>query len=108
MNFLDKQISETRDNYNYFFIKLIFSIFKNIFKLSIILLLVSIFNYTVINVIAIIYTVYCFYNIISISKYYFNIIKDIKDTAGYEDFSFEINANLLYNGIFNGEIKYGR
>jgi hypothetical protein len=49
MKFLDKQISEARNNYNYFFIKLIFSIFKNIFKLSIILLISSIFDYTIIN-----------------------------------------------------------
>lgn len=108
MNFLDKQINEARENYNYFFLKLIFLIFKNIFKLSTILFLCSIFNYTVINIIAIICTVYYFYSIISISKYYFNIIKDIKDTFGYEDFSFEINIDLLHNDIFNGEIKYGR
>lgn len=108
MKYLDKQISNARENYNYFFVKLIFSILKNIFKFSIILILSSIFNYTVINIITILCILYYGYKIIFMSVYYFNIIKDIKDTLGYKDFSFEINLDLLNNDIFKGEIKYGR
>lgn len=108
MNFLDKQISNARENYNYFFIKLIFSILKNIFKFSIILILSNIFDYTIINIIAIICTLYYSYKIISISAYYLNIINDIKNTLGYEDYSFEINVELLSNYFFRGEIRYGK
>lgn len=100
MKFLDKQISEAKDNYNYFFIKLIFCIFKNIFKLSIILILSSVFNYTIINIIAIMFTIYYFYNSISIGKYYFNIIKEIKDTLVFDELYFEIDFNLLHNDLF--------
>lgn len=106
MKFLDKQINETRNNYNYFYIKLIFSILKNIFKLSLILLLSSIFNYTIINIIAIICTIYYFYNIISITIYYFDIINDIRDTLNYEELYFEFDFNILNNDMFRSVIKY--
>ena len=108
VDFLEKQINEAKENYNYFCIKLIICIMKNIFKLSIILLLSSIFNYFIINVIAIICTVYYFFILFDIIKYYSNIIKDIKDTVGYEELCFEINFDLLNKDIFRGKIKYGR
>ena len=108
MKFLDKQINDARNNYNYFFIKLIFLIFKNIFKLSVILLLSNVFNYTLINIIAIISTIYYSYNIISIINYYMNIIKDIKDTLGEDKLYFEIDLSLLYCNFFKGVIRYGK
>lgn len=108
MNYLDKQIRAAKDNYNYFFMKLIFSNLNIIFKLSIMLLISSIFNYTIINIITLIYTIYSLYCIINICNYYFNIIKDIKDTLGYSDLSFEIDFSLFDNNIFKGVVKYGK
>lgn len=108
MNYLDKQIKIAKENYNYFFMKLIFGILSIIFKLSIMLLISSIFNYVIINIIALIYTIYSFYNIVNICKYYFSIINDIKNTLGYSDLAFEIDFSLFDNNIFKGVVKYGK
>lgn len=107
-SFFDKQISIARDNYNYFFIKLVFSILKSIFKLSIMLIISSIFNYTIINIIVLIYAVYSLYNICSTVNYYLDIIKDIKNTLGYDDLAFEIDVNLINSNFFKGVVKYGK
>ena len=108
MNYLDKQIRIAKDNYNYFFMRLIFSVLKVIFKLSFILLLSSVFNYLIINIIALIYTIYSLCNIYFIIKYYSGIINEIKDTLGYDDYSFELDFNLVNNNIFKGMVKYGK
>ena len=108
MTYFDRQIKDARDNYNYFFIKLIFSIFKVIFKLAILLILISFFDYTIINIIALIYTIYSFYGIYSIYNYYIDIINDIKNTLGYNDFVFEFDFNLINKNIFKGVLKYGK
>ena len=108
MNYLDKQIKHARDNYNYFFIKLIFCILKNMIKLSIMFLLSSIFNYTCINIIVLLYTIYTIYNIYSLCVYYFNIINDIKDTLGYEELTFEIDFSLIDVKFLKGMVKYGK
>lgn len=108
MNFLDKQINEANDNYNYFFTKLIFCILKITFKLLIVLLLSSIFNYIFINIIAILFTIYYFYNIIKVSKYYIDIIRDIQETLGYTKLCFEIDLNLLHINLFRGVVRYGK
>lgn len=108
MSFFDKQKNDVRENYNYFFLKLINLISKDIFKLSSILFLCCIFNYTISNIIGIMCIIYYFYNIISISKHYADIIKDVKKVLGYGCFYFKINFGLLNNNIFKGDVKYGR
>ena len=54
---LDNQIEVAKYNYNYFFTKMIVKILQTCFKLSCILLISEIFKYTIINIIAIIYTI---------------------------------------------------
>ena len=108
MNYLDKQIRDAKNNYNYFFVKLIFGILSIIFNLSIMLLISSVFNYVIINIIALFYTIYSFFKIINICKYYFSIINDIKNTLGYSDLFFEIDFSLFDNNIFKGVVKYGK
>ena len=108
MTFFDKQIKVARDIYNYFFIKLIFSIWKVFFKLSILLIIVSFFDYVIINIIALLYTFYSFYGIFRIYVYYKDIINDIKNTLGYKDFAFELDFNLINRNIFKGVLKYGK
>ena len=107
-NFFDKQVSTARENYNYFFIKLVFSILKIVFKLSIILLVSCIFNYSIINIIALIYTIHLLFEISYVIRYYSDIIGDIKKTLKYNDLSFEIDFNLIHGNFFKGVVRYGR
>lgn len=108
MNYLEKQFRDAKDNYNYFFVKLIFDILKVIAKLSIILLISSIFNYIIVNIIALIYTFYTICNIYYLCNYYMGIIYDIKDTMGYSDLSFEIDFSLININYLKGVLKYGK
>lgn len=108
MTYFDKQIKDARDNYNYFFMKLILSIIKIIFKLSIMLIIFSFFDYTIINIIVLLYTFYSFCEIYRISIYYKDIIIDIKDTLGYSNYIFELDFNLINRNIFKGVLKYGK
>lgn len=108
MNYLDKQFKEAQDNYNYFFVKLIFSIFKIIVWLAFMLLISSIFNYTIINIIALIYTIYALFNIYNTLKYYSIIITDIKETLKLDSLSWKIDTNLLNINFFKGVVKYGK
>jgi len=108
MNYLDKQIKDAKYNYNYFFIVLIFGILKILFKLAIMLLLSSIFNYVIINIIVLLYTFYSLYNIYYLCDYYFDIINDIKNTLGFSDLSFEIDFSLIHIKYLEGVLKYGK
>ena len=108
MKFLDQQIRIAKDNYNYFFMKLLFSVLKIIFNLSVVLLFSSVFNNLVINIIALIYTIYSMYSIYFVSIYYINIINDIKDTLGYNDYIFEIDFSQVNNSVIKGLVKYGK
>lgn len=108
MNYLDKQLKEAYVNYNYFFVKLIFSIFKIIVWLAFMLLISSIFNYTIINIMVLIYTFYALYSIYDIWKYYTIIITDIKETLKLDNLSLEIDTNLLNINFFKGVVKYGK
>ena len=108
MNILDKQFRDAKYNYNYFFMRLIFSIFYVFFKFTCILFLSSIFNYLIINIISLIYAIYSLYLIYRLCSYYFNIIDDIKNTLGYNKYFFEIDFSLVNNNIFKGMMKYGK
>ena len=102
MSYVTNQLEEAKYNYNYFFMKMIIKVLQVCFKLSFILLLSSIFNYLIINIIAIICT--SIYNII---KNYVYIIEDIRDTLNI-DLSFELDLNVLSNNLFKGMFNYGR
>ena len=66
MSYIANQLEEAKYNYNYFFMKMIIKVLQVCFKLSFILLLSSIFNYLIINIIAIICTIISFVNIFDI------------------------------------------
>ena len=108
MTYFDKQIKVARDNYNYFFMKLIFSILIFIFKLSVMLIMASIFDYITVNIIVLLFVFYSFYEIYRIFIYYMDIINDIKNTLGYNDFTFEIDFNLINRNLFRSVLKYGK
>ena len=94
---LDNQIEIAKYNYNYFFTKMIVKILQTCFKLSCILLISEIFNYTIISLFNI-------YIIISNYKY---IIEDIRKTLKLE-VSFEIDLNTISDKLFKGILNYGK
>ena len=94
---LDNQIEVAKYNYNYFFTKMIVKILQTCFKLSCILLISEIFNYTIISLFNI-------YIIISNYKY---IIEDIRKTLKLE-VSFEIDLNTISDKLFKGILNYGK
>ena len=102
---LDNQIEIAKYNYNYFFTKMIVKILQTCFKLSCILLISEIFNYIIINIIAIIYTIISLFNIY-ISNYKY-IIEDIRKTLKLE-VSFEIDLNTISDKLFKGILNYGK
>ena len=107
MSYIANQLEEAKYNYNYFFMKMIIKIIQLCFNLSFILLLISIFNYLIINIIAIICTIISFISIYNIIKNYMYIIEDIRDTLNIE-LSFELDLNVLSNNLFKGMFNYGR
>jgi len=108
MNYLEKQFRDAKDNYNYFFVKLVFDIMKIFVKLSVMLFISSIFNYVFVNIIVLLYVFYAIYNIYFLCNYYFDIINDIKDTMGYNDLSFEIDFSLINIKYLKGVLEYGK
>lgn len=106
-SFLHNQLEEAKYNYNYFFMKMIVKVLQTCIKLSFILLLSSIFNYLVINIMAIICTIISFVSIYNTINNYKYIINDIKNTLNI-DLSFELDLNTLSNNLFKGMITYGK
>lgn len=107
MSYFDRQKREAKENYTYFFIKMLFSIFKIFLKLSIVLLISGIFNYTIINIITLLFTLYSFYNIFNTYYYYHDIMSEIKATISSE-ILLEIDFNKIKFNIFKGMVKYGK
>jgi len=107
MNYFDKQIENAKNNYNYFFIKLLFCVLKIIFKLSIVLIISGIFDFIVINIMTICFTFYSLYEIYRLCTYYTNIINDIKKTLEI-NFILEIDFTKIGNIFFGGLVKYGK
>ena len=104
-SFFDKQVKLAYDNYNYFFMKMIVQISL---KLATVLLISEIFNYTFVNVIALIYTIISIYSMYETICNYKYIIMDIKNTLGYDNISFEVDLNFISNNIFKGLVNYGK
>ncbi len=107
-SYFDKQVRLAYDNYNYFFMKMIVKILQISLKLACVLLISGIFNYTFINIIALIYTIISIYSMYETICNYKYIIMDIKDTLGFENVSFEIDLNYISNNIFKGLLNYGK
>lgn len=108
MNNIDNQLETARYNYNYFIMKMIIRILQVCFKLSCILLISDIFNYIIINIITIIYTIISLFSIYNIIINYNNIIEDIRTTLGIDKLSFEIDVNVISNNLFKGFLSYGK
>lgn len=106
--FLNNQIINAKDNFNYFFMKLIAVILQNLLKISIVLLFNQIFNYLIINMLSIIIIVYFMYNIYNIIDNYSKILNDIKDTLPNENIFYEIDLNILADSLFKRKVKYGK
>lgn len=107
-SYLKEQKRIAYNNYNYFFMKMIIDIIRVSLKLAILLLINEIFDYTVINIITIIYFIISIFRVYEITNKYKYIIYDIRDTLGYDKFSFEIDLNVIGNNIFKGLLSYGK
>lgn len=105
---LDNQIETAKYNYNYFFMKMIVKILQVCFKLASVLLISEIFNYTIINIIAIIYTIISLFSIYIIISNYKYIIEDIRKTLKLEELSFEIDLNTISDNLIKGILNYGK
>lgn len=105
---LDNQIETAKYNYNYFFMKMIVKILQVCFKLASVLLISEIFNYTIINIIAIIYTIISLFSIYIIISNYKYIIEDIRKTLNLEELSFEIDLNTISDNLIKGILNYGK
>lgn len=99
---LDNQLNTARYNYNYFFMKMIIKLLQISLKLSFVLLFSSLFNYSIINIITIIYTIISIINIYAVITKYKPLIEDIGNTLNIEKLSFEIDLNVISNNLFKG------
>lgn len=108
MNNINNQLETAKYNYNYFIMKMIIRILQECFKLSCVLLISDIFNYIIINIITIIYTIISLFSIYNIIINYNNIIEDIRTTLGIDKLSFEIDVNVISNNLFKGFLSYGK
>lgn len=106
--FLNKQLIDAKENYAYFFVKLVFSIMQIFFKLSIMLLLSTILNNIFINIITLLYTFYSLHNVSYTINYYSSVMNDIKNTIGYDELYLEIDLKLIKGNIINGMVRYGK
>ena len=107
-NYYNEQVLVAQENYNYFFAKLICCIMQIFIKLSIVLLIDVIFNFTIINIISLIYVIYAMMTIFKCISYYMDIIYDIKNTLNLSNLSFEIDFSLIHYDFFKGIVEYGK
>lgn len=107
MNYFDKQMGEAKNNYNYFFMKLIISLFKIVLRITIGLFISSILDCIFIYIITLLFVIYSVVQIIFTYRYYLDIINDIKNTIGC-DLIFEIDFRNISYDIFKGVLKYGK
>lgn len=96
------------DNYNYFVMVMVVKVIIYLLRLSIVLIISSIFNYLLINIITIIYTIISIFWVYEVISNYKYIINDIRYTLDYDGLSFEIDLSVITNGIFKGLISYGK
>lgn len=106
--FFNNQIMMAKNNFNYFFMKMIVKIFQNIFKIASILLISQICNLLFVNILSILLIITTIYNIYEIVTNYSQILKDIKNTLPNENICYEIDLNTLSNNLFRIGERYGR
>lgn len=104
-SYLNKQLINAKENYNYFVTKLITGILRVLIKLAVVLLIGSIFNNLYFTIFEIIFTIYSLFNINYIIDYYTDIMKDIRDTAKFERAFLEIDFGLIHSELFHSILK---
>ena len=106
-SFLSKQKEKAYEIYNYFITRMIISILKICFSLAIILLISEIFDYLMINIIALIYTLISIYKIHIVIDNYVYILKDISDTLKLRNYTFVLDFNRASKLSSKG-LNYGK
>lgn len=107
-NFFNRQLSLAKENLNYFFMTAITKILIFIFKLSLCLIINGIFDYFIINIICLLYTIYSMTCIYRMVNYYSEIIRDIKAIIKADKLYFEFDFNILKNSLFRKKENYGK
>lgn len=105
---IEEQKKDAKYNFNYFFIQIILKITRVIFIFVLLLLINQVFDYLFINIITLIFTLYTAYHIYHIISYYSYYLNDIQNTFENNDFSYIIDANIIKNKFFKGEVNYGK
>jgi len=104
-SFFDKQKLHAKENYNYFFMKMVFKIILTSFKISTILIFRQIVNNYIINIFTIIFIIFLIYNICENIIKYNKILKDIKKTLNINDLYIEID---LRGNLLKKVLNYGK
>lgn len=107
-SFFNTQLSLAKENLNYFFMTVVTKVLMFIFKLSLCLIINGIFDYFIINIICLLYTIYSMINIYKMVTNYSEIIKDIKSIIKVDKLYFEFDFNLIKNGLFRKKENYGK
>ena len=107
-NYIEKQIKDANNNFNYFLVRLITLIIRSIFIVSIILIINSFLLSTTINIISIIITI--LYGIYLYNKisYYIDIMLDIKDIIPKEEITYELDLNTISDNLSIKSLNYGK
>ena len=105
--FLNKQFNISNNNYNYFFAKMIVSIFKLVFKIATVLIINQFFDYLIINIICLIVVLDLIYDIYKTYNSYTYIMNDIKNTIPL-DISYELDFNLIKKEFLGKVENYGK
>ena len=84
-NYIEKQIQDANNNFNYFLVCLITLIIRSIFIISIILIINSYILSTTINVVSIIITSIYGIHLYNKISYYIDIMHDIRNTISKDN-----------------------
>lgn len=106
--FLDIQKEHARENFNYFFMKLISKTLNYLLKITLFLLVTEIFDYTIISIFCFIYVIYSIYSMYNVYSNYNSIMKDIKESIDGDEIYYEIDFHQLKNNLLGKEVNYGK
>ena len=105
-SFLEKQINVAKDNFNYFFMKMITKIIKLFIVFTCILLINQFFDTLFMNIITLLFTLIFIFRVYKIIDEYTYILNDIKNTFIDIEFPFIVDTNVIKNDLIGMVVKY--
>ena len=107
-NYVNNQIKDANNNFNYFLVRLITLIVRVIFIISLILIINSFISSTFVNVISIIFMILYGIHVFNKVSYYSEVMLDIKSTIPKEKISYELDINTLSDNLITKGFNYGK